>query len=410
MKIKKYNQYDKALELLISLTELTIPHGKESIIYQKIQDKCNKKLNIDKFGNLYTTIGNSKLLFCAHLDTYSSEVKKVNHVIDGNYLKTDETTILGGDNKVGCAIIINMINNNIPGTYYFFVGEEVGRLGSEYHNSKIDVNDYTLALTFDRKELGSVCNYQRGMKLANDDLTNCLIQELNKTGYTFFEDQFGLSCDTFTFNEKVNNCINISTGVYDEHKKTERIDINFFKAIYNISIKINWDKIEELSATKVREKIDVNKLNIKDSKISEILNYLIDNGYNPTKVPVFDERFGIYTPKLYFKINPKIFDYFYITILKNGEIELNGNLLSKEGVIDYINDYKACLIEFKIKNDVYHVLDIDTESEIFDITLLKNNNEQINLITNSFYENLKEIEVELFSFVISLIKKYHFFN
>ena len=38
----------------------------------------------------------------------------------------------------------------------------------------------------------------------------------------------------------------------------------------------------------------------------------IKNGYNPTKVPKLNEVFGIYTKDLYFKINPKIFDYFYV--------------------------------------------------------------------------------------------------
>ena len=84
---------------------------------EKIQKKCNRTLNKDEFGNLYTVIGDSKILFTAHMDTYSKEVEKINHVVDGNFLKTDGKTILGGDNRVGCAILINMINSGIPGNY-----------------------------------------------------------------------------------------------------------------------------------------------------------------------------------------------------------------------------------------------------------------------------------------------------
>jgi hypothetical protein len=395
-----------SLDLLIDLTEFTIPHGHEKLMYNKIQKNCNKTLNRDGFGNLFLKIGDSKILFTAHLDTYCKEVKKINHIIENDFLKTDETTILGGDNRVGCAILINMINNNVPGNYYFFCGEEVGRLGSEYHNSEINENEYSLAITFDRKELGSVCNYQRGVKLANDELVDFLISELNKTGYRFFKDNFGLSCDTYSFNEKVNNCLNISTGVYDEHKVTERVDLKFFDSIFNISTKIDWVKIEELSLSKVRDVIDVSSLNIKDKRISDTLDYFIKNGYNPTKVPKIDEEFGIYKKDLYFKSNPKIFDYFYISIKHNGNIIINGKELTKERVMIYINDYKNCLIEFNIGENSYHIIDIETSNEEWKIKILENKH-QFDIFTDEKLQLLdknKFIPINLFNKLIDITR------
>lgn len=374
-KIISYKNY-YPVELLKDLTLYTIPYGSESLIYDTIQSKCRHKLNKDGFGNLYVNIGDSKILFTAHMDTYSSKVEKVNHIIEDNKLKTDGRTILGGDNKVGCAILINMINNNIPGNYFFFMGEEVGRLGSEYYNSKIKEGKYNLAITFDRKEVGSVCSHQRGIKLSNDDLTNFIISELsNKTGYTFFEDLFGLSCDTYSFNEKVNNCLNISTGVYNEHKNNEYVDIDFYTAIFEASVKLNWKKIEELSDVKVREKINISNSSAESKEVLDILNYFIQNGYNPTKVPKYNEQFGIYTSNLYYKITPKIFDYFYVTISTDNKVIIDGIKLDKEDVMDYIQCYKELLIEMKFKSDKYHIVDFSQ----FNVTLLKNNTQKIDV-------------------------------
>jgi len=413
--LKLYESFGKnknALDLLIDLTEFTVPHGNEDLMYDKIKSNCNKNLNKDEFGNLFINIGESKILFSAHLDTYSKNVEKIKHVIDNNFLKTDESTILGGDNRVGCAILINMINNNIPGNYYFFCGEEVGRLGSEYHNSKISEDKYLLAITFDRKEIGSICNYQRGIKLANDKLVDFLMSELNKTGYNFFKDNFGLSCDTYSFNKKVNNCLNISTGVYDEHKVTERVDINFYKSIFNISTKIDWGKIEELSNERVRGSMNIDDLTISDRKISSALDYFIKSGYNPTKVPKLNEVFGIYTKDLYFKINPKIFDYFYVLIRPDGLIEINGKILTKEKVIQYIGVYKNSLIEFDIEDNYYHILDIDTSDDEWIIKFIEND-QIMEIITNKKMEYLNKednVDISTFDEIIKIVSDVLFFK
>jgi hypothetical protein len=363
---------------------------------------CGKKLTKDEFGNLSIKIGESKILFTAHLDTFSNDVEKVNHVIEGKFLKTDGTTILGGDNKVGCSILINMIRNNIPGSYFFYCGEEVGRLGSEYHNSNISKDDYLLAVAFDRKDIGSVCNYQRGIKLANDGLVDFLISELNKTGYEFFKDHFGLSCDTFSFNENVNNCINISTGVYDEHKTIEKVDLDYYKALQNCVLGIDWKRVENLSLEKVRSKIDAGNLGISNTIIKDTLSYFIENGYNPTKVPKFDENFGIYTSKLYFKTNPKIFDYFYIAIMPNGMVEIDGKLMKSERVIDYINTYKESLKEFKFGDSICHITQIDTERNTVDVLV---DDDLVYITTNSNLDNLdKNVDSALFKEVSNILK------
>lgn len=392
------------VKLLMELTSKTIPYGSEELIYDVVQKNCKHKLNKDSFGNLHVSIGNSKILFCAHLDTYSQKVEEVNHILEDNKLKTDETTILGGDNKVGCAVIINMINHDIPGNYYFFIGEEVGRLGSIWLNDQIKEGDFTLALTFDRKFTGSVCTYQRGVKLCNDELASNIISQLDSvTGYSFKEDYFGLSCDTYSFNEKVNNCLNISTGVYDEHKKTEWVDLNFFRAIFNGATKINWKIIEDLSEEKVRDFMDVERLNVKSPVMRGVLDFFIKNGYNPTTVPNFNQTFGIYTKDLYFKLKPKINDYFFVAIKKSGKVKINGLLLSKEDVLKYIKAYKLNLVEFKIDSDTYHTLKIDLIEKNLVFTLWKNSKE-VEEIKIDLNFNLVEGDESVYQKVIQIFE------
>lgn len=89
-------------------------------------------MEIDEFGNLYKIVGDKySTMFACHLDTATSALTDVDHVIDGDIIKTDGTSILGADDKAGVTILMYMIENNIPGLYYFFLGEEVGCVGSK---------------------------------------------------------------------------------------------------------------------------------------------------------------------------------------------------------------------------------------------------------------------------------------
>jgi hypothetical protein len=112
---------DQFKSLFLNLTEYTIPFGEESRLEKYLPSGWRK----DSVGNYFYQIGQSETLFTTHLDTFSENLEKVNHVIDENdpyKIYTDGTTILGGDNKLGCTILISMIERGIPGTYYFFLG------------------------------------------------------------------------------------------------------------------------------------------------------------------------------------------------------------------------------------------------------------------------------------------------
>ena len=111
----------------LQLTSYTYPNGTEGFLKSYLPQGTKQ----DKFGNFYYVIGeNPTTMFTCHLDTACSTQQKVTHVQDAKFIRTNGKTILGADDKAGMVVIMYMIEKKIPGLYYFFLGEEVGCIGS----------------------------------------------------------------------------------------------------------------------------------------------------------------------------------------------------------------------------------------------------------------------------------------
>ena len=119
-------------EKFLELTSRTYPHETEHELFHLLPDY----LLADEFGNKYIQIGDTTTMFTCHLDTATAANVEVTHVIEGDMIKTDGTSILGADDKAGCVIMLYMIEQNVPGLYYFFLGEEVGCIGSRKLSEK----------------------------------------------------------------------------------------------------------------------------------------------------------------------------------------------------------------------------------------------------------------------------------
>jgi len=77
-------------------------------------------------------------MLSAHMDTVVPG-ESVKPVMDGDIIRTDGTTVLGGDDKSGCAVILEIVRclkeQNIPHTdieAVFSICEEVGLLGAKH--------------------------------------------------------------------------------------------------------------------------------------------------------------------------------------------------------------------------------------------------------------------------------------
>src|SRR5215213_7179014 len=78
------------------------------------------------------------IMMSAHMDTVVPG-RGVKPVVEGDIIRTDGTTVLGGDDKSGCAVILETIRclkeQNIPHTdieAVFSICEEVGLLGAKH--------------------------------------------------------------------------------------------------------------------------------------------------------------------------------------------------------------------------------------------------------------------------------------
>ena len=145
-------------DTFLKLTSRTYPHGTESELFHLL----NKDLKTDKFGNLFIKIGESDVMFTSHLDTATKALSDVKHVFEGDIIKTDGTSILGADDKAGVTVMLYMIENNIPGLYYFFLGEEVGCIGSKKlagSHKKKKIKGINKVISFDRRGTNSVITF-----------------------------------------------------------------------------------------------------------------------------------------------------------------------------------------------------------------------------------------------------------
>lgn len=234
------NIKDKFLEL----TSRTYPHGTESEIFPLL----GEGLQADEFGNLFIKIGESDVMFTAHLDTATPALTEVNHVFEGNIIKTDGKSILGADDKAGVTIMLNMIENNIPGLYYFFLGEEVGCIGSRkvatvQKENKIE--GINKVISFDRRGNNSIITYQSGARCCSDTFGSALSKALNDVDSTFkYEnDDTGILTDSVQFVSIYAECTNISVGYQHEHTFSEKQDIEHLTKLAEACLKVDWNSL-----------------------------------------------------------------------------------------------------------------------------------------------------------------------
>ena len=228
------------------LTSQTYPHGTEKGLLKYLPEGYKE----DQVGNYYLQIGEeTSTMFACHLDTACTYQKKVNHVFDNEFIKTDGTTILGADDKAGMVVMLYMIENKIPGLYYFFLGEEVGCIGSGKLAkiwTKTEFSKYIKkVVSFDRRGTSSVITEQAFGQCCSNEFAKTLSSELNSTGlgFNFSPDPTGIFTDSAKFMSLVPECTNISVGYYSEHTNSEKQDLDFLRRLCKGVCLIDWENL-----------------------------------------------------------------------------------------------------------------------------------------------------------------------
>ena len=231
-------------EKFLELTSRTYPHGTEEDIFPLLDSRLEK----DEFGNLFIQIGKSDVMFTSHLDTATSALTQVVHTFDGKLIKTDGKSILGADDKAGVVIMLNMIENNIPGLYYFFLGEEVGCIGSRKVATKQKtekIEGINKVISFDRRGTDSVITFQSSQRCCSETFGEALSKQLNLSDQTFSykNDPTGILTDSVQFIGIYSECTNISVGYKNEHTYGEVQDIDHLTKLAEACLLVDWNSL-----------------------------------------------------------------------------------------------------------------------------------------------------------------------
>jgi tripeptide aminopeptidase len=144
---------ERIKNLLLEFVQIDSHSRKEREIAERIKRYCEEmgaEVEIDDAGEKVggnsgnviarfkgTIPGAEPIMMSAHMDTVVPG-EGVKPIIEGDIIRTDGTTVLGGDDKSGCAVILETIRclqeQNIPHTdieAVFSICEEVGLLGAK---------------------------------------------------------------------------------------------------------------------------------------------------------------------------------------------------------------------------------------------------------------------------------------
>jgi hypothetical protein len=254
----KFNPKD-IRSTFLSLTTKTYPHGHEEEVLKFLPN-----LEKDQFGNYYKIIGKSETMFTSHLDTADRQQKDVTVystiLANGDEMfVTDNTSILGADDKSGVSVMLYMMSHNIPGVYYFFIGEERGGIGSHQVAGVFDTVEHLKGMkrcvSFDRRNYYSIITHQLGRQCCSEQFAQSLAGELNKSGLSIALDSTGVYTDSASFIDEIPECTNISVGYFSEHTMNESQNITYLEKLASACIKVDWESLPTVKKVGFDEEI-----------------------------------------------------------------------------------------------------------------------------------------------------------
>ena len=220
----------KRLMEVLTVQSVSYNQGRMEKYVKKRINQMGLVYETDKYGNIYCTKGDAELYptMVSHMDT----VHKINpnyeiHRSGNNIFAIDRSTMerlgVGGDDKVGVYITLELLEYFDNFKAVFFKDEEVGCVGS----SKADFtffNDSSIVLQCDRKGFSDFVMSISGIKMYDADFENDVAHILKRNKRM---QVYGGMTDVMEIAE--NNpvaCANMSCGYYDPHSDNEYVKIS----------------------------------------------------------------------------------------------------------------------------------------------------------------------------------------
>lgn len=209
----------------------------------------------DTYGNYYSIIGdNPTIMWSSHTDTVHNWHTSNRAPKQSVYYDTINGDIYGGggdclgaDCGAGVALMLQMIDKQVPGLYVFHREEEWGGGGSSWivkENPDL-VKGIKACIAFDRYGTDEVITYQQG-RCCSDKFAQSLAQLLNdeNSGFNYYPSEWGVFTDSANYVELIGECTNISVGYYDHHTVKERQDLLHLDKLCTAMVNIDWSKLE----------------------------------------------------------------------------------------------------------------------------------------------------------------------
>ena len=260
-------------EMLKEVLSIPSISGDESLVRNYIADFAIKngiQVMVDDKGNIYLTKGQDKMTegefypcVVSHMDTVhrSHNVlieqdlrldiveSKFNNIdtpqttLTAKLPGTDTQTGIGGDDKCGVFVCLEMFKEFDILKGAFFVEEEIGMKGSKEADPDFFKN-VGYAIQFDAPSANWITETCSGVRLFDDEFKELIKETLSVCGYTNF------SYDPFTdvnqLAQKFDfNCLNLGCGYYRQHtngeyvivEEVEKSVIVGINLIYHLGIK-----------------------------------------------------------------------------------------------------------------------------------------------------------------------------
>lgn len=210
-----------------------------------------------KAGNLVvTTDDKSDVMFSCHIDTCHnpmvSDDKPQKLEFDPNlghiFLAPESQKtghVLGADDGAGIYIMLRMIAANVPGTYVFHIGEEVGCVGSRAMAAQEAkwLAKFNLAVAFDRPQAFEVIHTQGGQVCSSVKCATALALALTTDTLAYEPSANGVLTDTKHYRSIIPECLNIGVGYSFQHSRQEYQDVYHLEALANRCCEINWSAL-----------------------------------------------------------------------------------------------------------------------------------------------------------------------
>ncbi len=189
--------------------------------------KAGAEVTRDEYGNIYATKGTAALYPCyaAHVDTVHRQPDEIEIRLHSGELRAYDPSGkrigIGGDDKCGIYVAIQMLNRLPNCKAVFFRNEEQGGLGSA--NAVIEwFDDCAFVCQVDRQGASDVVVDIWGQAIASDEFEIAVMEiggpygrRIEMGGFTDVANLIdnGLAC----------SAINLSCGYYSPHTRTESI-------------------------------------------------------------------------------------------------------------------------------------------------------------------------------------------